>query len=192
MRIPSPRPGGSTATLAAFLLVAAFGGGDADAQTSARFDLEESAFNAGGHPSDGAVPQSASFRLSLGALGHGVAGASLSSASFASDAGFAAAYPPPGEVVGLRFDDAQTLAWDPERSVGSYDVYRDALANLGGLGYGACLAGGLTAANLVDADLPPAAGGFFYLVTASNRLNEEGTKGFDGAGAERPNPSPCP
>ena len=30
------------------------------------------------------------------------------------------------------------------------------------------------------------------LVTARNRLTEEGTKGFTSAGAQRSNPAPCP
>lgn len=41
--------------------------------------------------------------------------------------------------------------------------------------------------------LAPSAGtGFFYLVTARNRLDEEGPKGFQSLGVEEPNPDPCP
>jgi len=36
-----------------------------------------------------------------------------------------------------------------------------------------------------DSDPLPVSGGFFYLVTAENRLAEEGTKGFTAEGAER-------
>jgi hypothetical protein len=33
--------------------------------------------------------------------------------------GFIAAYPAPGEVLGLLFVDATTLEWSPEHSAGS-------------------------------------------------------------------------
>jgi hypothetical protein len=35
-------------------------------------------------------------------------------------------------------------------------------------------------------------GGLFYLLTAENRLAEEGTIGTDSDGGERANDSPCP
>ncbi len=41
-------------------------------------------------------------------------------------------------------------------------------------------------------DLPGTGDARFFLVTARNRLAEEGTKGFDHAGVERGNPVPCP
>ena len=45
--------------------------------------------------------------------------------------------------------------------------------------------------NLLAAPVP-AGNGYFYLVTARNRLWEEGTKGSSSAGAQRANPAPCP
>jgi hypothetical protein len=165
----------------------------AAAQTSTNYRLTEQVFNAGGHPSDGIVLSSASFRVTLDAIGESVVGTGLSSASFEMDGSFGAAYPPPGEVLNLRFTDATTLVWDSEKSVGVYNLYRDWLTTLSGLGYGNCEQQDLTDETATDTDTPkPAGRGFFYLVTAENRLNEEGTKGQDSSASERPNPSPCP
>jgi hypothetical protein len=61
------------------------------------------------------------------------------------------------------------------------------------LAYGQCEQQDLTDATATDTDTPSAPReGFFYLVTANNRLGEEGTKGWDSADVERPNPVPCP
>jgi hypothetical protein len=164
----------------------------AAAQESHSFKLQEHVFNAGGHPAGGVSMSSASFRASIDAIGESVAGGGLSGPSFRMDAGFVPAYPPPGEVFGLYFEDVDTLYWDGERSVGVYNLYRDLLSTLAGLGYGSCHLHDLTVRRIDDADVPPANDGYFYLVTAENRLGEEGTKGSDSDGAERPNPSPCP
>jgi len=178
-------------TLAGLLLLAA-AVVPAAAQQSASFNLEEGVLNAGGHPAGGVSPTSAGFRISLDALGDSVGGRALSSASFRMAGGFASFYPPPGEVLGLRFLDSDTLEWDGEPSAGSYALYRDVLTGLGGLGYGSCLTTGITGTTIDDAAVPAAADGYFYLVTVRNRLDEEGTKGFDTIGGERPNAAPCP
>lgn len=162
------------------------------AQESANFKLEERVFNAGGHPSAGVVFASGSYRVTLDSIGEGLALRGLTGASFGMDGGFVAPYPPPGEVVNLRFTDGTTLVWDPERSVGDYNVYRALLDTLSGLAYGDCLEPELPGESAIDLDTPPAETGFFYLVTAENRLDEEGSKGFDSTGAERANPAPCP
>ena len=60
------------------------------------------------------------------------------------------------------------------------------------LGYGACEQYGLTGNSATDNAAVPAGDGYFYLVTAENRLDEEGTKGFDSAQVERTNDAPCP
>jgi hypothetical protein len=164
----------------------------ATAQTSASYRLEEQVFNAGGHPEGGAVMSSASYWVSLDSIGEGIVGPGMSSASYGMDGSFGGAYPPPGEVLGLRFTDAETLVWDPERSVGAYNLYRDRLSALTGLGYGNCEQRDLAGETATVPDLPPATDGFFYLVTAENRLGEEGTKGQDTWGSERPNSGPCP
>ncbi len=92
----------------------------------------------------------------------------------------------------MAFTDAQTLVWNPERSVGTYNLYRDLLSGLAGLGYGGCEQQELTGETATDSDAVPAGDGFFYLVTAENLLAEEGTKGFLSNATERGNPSPCP
>ena len=162
------------------------------AQQSASFKLEEHAFNNGGHPLDGTAFTASGFAVSLDAIGDTVAGPTLTGASFQSDPGFVAAYPPPREVLNLIFQsDKQTLAWDPERSVGRYNLYRGDLSSLPGT-YGSCLQAGISGESAADVTEPVPGQGFFYLVTAENRITEEGTKGFDSTPAERDNSSPCP
>lgn len=163
----------------------------APAQESPSYKLREHVWNAGGNPDGGAVLASPSFRVKLDAIGEGVAGAALGSASYHMDGGFVPAYPPPREVLNLRFANKTTLSWDPERSVGDYDVYRDPLGSLPG-SFGVCLQHDIAAQMAVDAGVPGVGSGYFYLVTAENRLDEEGTKGFRSNGTERPNPAPCP
>ena len=165
----------------------------ASAQQSASYKLNESAINSGGDPTGGVSLASASWRIKLDAIGDGILGANLASASFHMDGGFVSAYPPPGEVMNLNVEaNARTLTWDPERSVGDYNLYRELVSTLPGLGYGRCSQSALTFTAATDVEVPPVGRCYFYLVTAENRLSEEGTKGFDGAGRERPNPVPCP
>ena len=71
------------------------------AQQSASYKLNEFAMNEGGHPADGAILASASFRIKLDAIGDGLASPTMSSSGFHMDASFVATYPPPGEVRGL-------------------------------------------------------------------------------------------
>ncbi len=162
------------------------------AQTSASYRLTESVLNSGGDPRNGSILQSASFQIRLDALGESVVGTGGASASYRVDAAFVSAYPPPGEVENLRFTSASDLIWNPERSAGTYDLYRDSFSALPGGGTGMCLASNLTGASASDTQIPPPASGYFYLATSENRLGEEGTKGFRSDGAERPNPVPCP
>lgn len=172
-------------------IVSALASPISSAQQSTSFKLEEYVFNAGGHPEQGAVPASDRFEISLDAIGDATSGPPPSSASYLVDGGFVAVYPPPGEVVELRFDDKVMLSWHPERSVGSYQLYRDAVDTLAG-DYGSCLQSGIGSASATDFDSPLSGTAWFYLVTARNRLEEEGTKGFDSGGAERSNLVPCP
>jgi hypothetical protein len=161
-------------------------------QQSASYGAREHAFNAGGHPAGGTVLASSGYRVTLDAVGDRVGGRSLGSASFHVDGGFATAYPPPGEVLDLRFADRVTMRWAPDRSVGSYAVYRDLTSMLPASGYGYCHQHGLTDATATTGDSPVPGDGWFYLVTARNRLGEEGTKGRRSNGAERGNPTACP
>lgn len=163
----------------------------AHAQTSASYQLTESVVNSGGDPRDGSRASSASFHLTLDAIGEAVSGGAPSSASFRVGAGFVGDYPPPGEVGSVVFSDKATLSWSPEPSVGTYAVYRDGLASLPG-GFGSCFASGSSSEEAVDPGMPASGQGWYYVVTARNRLGEEGTKGFETTGAERGNAAPCP
>jgi hypothetical protein len=178
-----------TTVLFVLLLVTA---GLVAAQTSAGYKLEEHVLNAGGHPGEGAFLTSTGYRMTLDALGETVVGQGLSSASYRMSGGFGGGYPPPGEVLNLRFIDAQTLVWDPERSVGVYNLYSGTASSLPGLGYGLCEQPDLAGETATVPGGPPVSEIHFYLATAENRLGEEGTKGDDGSGAERPNPNACP
>ena len=161
------------------------------AQQSSSYRLDEHAFNQGGRPADGVTATSASFRISLDSIGEAAADTGLASPSYRMDGAFTSAYPPPGEVSGLRFADPTTLTWNPERSVGSYQVYRDALGSLSSSQYGMCWQQNVTGESVNDTDPINPGSGFFYLVTASNRLDERGTKGSDSTGSERAG-SACP
>ncbi|RMG43699.1 MAG: hypothetical protein D6718_11535 [Acidobacteria bacterium] len=161
------------------------------AQQSASYRMDEHVLDQGGRPADGVTASSASYRVSLDSLGEGLVRAGLASATYHMDGSFGAAYPPPGEVLGLRFADQQTLAWSPERSVGVYEVYRDGLAAIAGGGYGTCWQQDVAGESVTDSDPIAPGEGFFYLVTARNRLDEEGTKGRDSAGSDRAG-SACP
>jgi hypothetical protein len=171
------------------ILLAAFASASAAmAQSSASFEIKAQAFNAGGQP---ATVASADFQIRLGSLGDSLAAVSLGSASFGVDSGFGLSFSPPGEVTGVRFDDHVTLAWNPEKSTGAYNLYRNLLSAISP-GFGACSQSNLPGETASDADLPGAGAGFFYLVTAENVLAEEGTKGFQSSNVERANAAPCP
>ncbi len=144
------------------------------AQTSTNFTLEEYTLNAGGTPSQGTVPTSASFSVTLASIGDTVAATGMSSSSFQLDVGFDAAYPPPGEVLGLTLTDKQTLVWSSESSAGLYNLYRDDTSD----GYGNCEEQDVAATTTTDAATPATNNTFYYLVTVKNRLAEEGTKGL--------------
>jgi hypothetical protein len=110
-------------------------------------------------------------------------------------AGFLPVYSPPGEVNGLRIAaDQETLSWDPERSVGFYSLYSGALVRLRDTGdYGNCVETGMTATSTTDtAGLSATGDVLFYLITAKNRLGEEGTMGWRTGGLQRLNDTPCP
>jgi hypothetical protein len=175
----------------AVLLLVLVAGLPAAAQQSASFRLEEHVTNAGGRPEQGTIAQSASFQIRLDAIGDGVNLAGLASASFGMDAGFVMPYPPPEEVTGVLFTTHEKMIWDPEKSTGTYSVYRGLISSLSGLVYGSCLAPGIVEETTDDAVVPDPDTGFFYLITAENLLAQEGTKGFRSGGAERANAFPC-
>jgi hypothetical protein len=182
------------------LAVAFFGGsGAAFAQSSPSFQIEQATLNAGGHPADGVVMSSASHTISLDSIGEGAVAVAMTSASFQMDAGLVALYQPPVEVApscgfasGPCLNLARSgpagaamLSWPFEPSGGTYNVYRGQVGSLPGLGFGTCYQQGLASELALDTDPIPAGQGFFYLVTAANRLGEQGTKGFRSNGAQR-------
>ncbi len=177
--------------VAALLLLAI---GAASGQQSTSFTLEEHVFNAGGHPQAGAIPTSASFQITLDALGEGLVAAPMFSTSFQMEGGFGSAYPPPGEAEALRFTDATTLIWDHERSRGDYALYQGLVTVPFDADYGLCEQPPpvLATETATVTALPGTGDVLFFLATARNRLAEEGPKGFDYFGVERGNPVPCP
>src|SRR5215510_4980452 len=124
-------------------------GGAALAQESASYKLKEHVFNGGGNPDQGAVLLSASFHIKLDAVGDEVGASGLAGASYHMNGGFVLGYPPPGEVTNLRFSNKTTLLWDPEKSAGDYDVYRDLVSTFPG-NFGACLEHGIATETTVD------------------------------------------
>jgi hypothetical protein len=164
---------------------------EARAQQSANFKLTEWTINAGGDPLNGTSAASVSWKINLDAIGDGVLAVGQGSASFHMDSGFVDVYAPAGEVQNQRFTNASTMTWDPEKSVGVYEVYRGLISGLPG-GFGTCFQSALASAAVSDAGTPPLGDGWFYLVTAKNRLGEEGTKGYDSNNIMRSNGAPCP
>ena len=175
------------------------------AQESSSYKLTEHTFNAAGHPAEGAILTSTSRRLTLDALGETMVGTGLESDSYHMDGGFVTAYPPPGEVAPcdgpmgvpcpakLEFpnspEDKETMAWPPEKSRGSYTLYRGSATGY----YDDCgLESDIADESTTDPTTPSSGSGFYYLVTAANRLGEEGTKGSSSDGVERPPSGPCP
>jgi hypothetical protein len=163
----------------------------AQAQQSSSYTLRESLFNAGGNPTGGVHASSASYHLTIDALGEGLLGPAPGSASFRVDGGFARTYRPPSEVMGLSFAGKTTLTWTADPAAGAYELYRGLVSTLPGP-YGSCIHNAIAGLSASDLASPPGGASYFYLVTVRNRLREEGTKGHRSSGAERPNPAPCP
>jgi hypothetical protein len=161
-------------------------GTPAIAQQSASYRLKESVLNSGSHPAQGTVLSSPSFKLKIDSVGEGLIRMALSSSSYHLDAGFVGAYLPSGEVNWLGFINKTVLRWNPEKSVGVYNVYREPISSLPGA-FGTCLARGLQVTNYNEPTVPLSGTGYYYLITAENRLGEEGTKGFRSSGTERSN-----
>jgi len=161
------------------------------AQQSPSFRIEQKTLNAGGRPQGTVVAASASFRISLDAIGASVApGTVLSGTGYRGDLGLVPTYRPPQEIADLRFGSPDDLFWSADPSVGSYAVYRGGLAALSSGDTGSCHVTG-PATTVADASAPSSGAAFFYLVTVRNRIGEESTKGFRTGGAQRANPVPC-
>ena len=144
------------------------------------FHISASSFSASG--SEGVVLTSTGFRLTLMAMGEAAPTPGvLAGTSFRMEGGLACGNTPPGEVQGLRFSDADHLSWLPHAPAIAYHIYRDAQ----------CL-DTREVETSVDTTTPPSGDVFHYLITAENRLSEEGTTGFESSGAVRPTPNACP
>jgi hypothetical protein len=163
----------------------------AAAQSSSSYRMSECTLNLGGRPQQGQIATSPSYALTLDSVGDSIAARSLSGPSFHMDGGFLNAFAPPGEVTHLRFDAPTHLLWDAQSAAGEYNVYRGTIPGILS-DYGACLEPGVATTEATDSLVPASGAAYFYLVTATNRLGEEGTKGFNSSGAERPNALPCP
>ncbi len=172
-----------------FVLAAAVG--IARAQTSASYHLTESSFDFGGDPNNGVFAASSSYHIRLDAIGGATLDTGQSSASYRAVGGFVAGYPPPGEVHNQNWTSNSMMVWDPDKSVGSYSLYRELTSTLPG-GFGSCLQSSIATETASDSTNPPVGSAWFYLITARNGLAEEGTKGYRSNGVERTNPSPCP
>ena len=159
------------------------------AQSSANYQIEQPTLNNGGNPSP--VLSSPNFQVTMDALGNGLALTGLASPSYGMDAGFATDYRPPGEVQNLRFTSKTAFGWNPEPSVGTYRVYRGLVSDLSS-GYGTCFSQGLNTPQGSDTGVPSLGQAVFYLITAENRIAEEGTMGNNSAGTPRLNATPCP
>lgn len=174
-------------TTAALVFMSA---GLAMGQQSSSYSLTEASFNAGGRPEQGTVATSASFQLTHDAIGDAMLAVDFSSPSFQASAGFVSSYAPAGEVFNLRWTSDTDLDWDAPASALTYNVYRDGIVLLPG-NFGACFQQDLTVSQTSDATVPTAGSGRYYLVTASNRLDQEGTKGVQSDGTLRGG-SACP
>ena len=182
---------GSLIKLGALALIAGLLGiPDARAQSSASYSLEELSLNSGGSPNNGVVLSSTSFRITHGTLGESLAPVQLEGATLVVEGGFVSLNPPPGEVTNLRFEDETTLAWDSQPAA-EYEVYRGPLDSLPGT-FGTCFANAVLGESAIDTTEPMPGGGYFYLVTARNRLLEESLKGYGSDGTPEGNPLPCP
>jgi hypothetical protein len=154
------------------------------------FKIEQGVVNSGGNPAP--VLTSTSYKMTLDAIGDAVAGTGLSSSSYRSDCGFAPDYTPPGEVLNQGFSSKTVMTWNPEPSVGAYNLYRGLVTDFQSGSYGSCLQAGLTAPTYTDSATPGSGQCWFYLVTAENRLSEEGTSGYASNGVQRPITGACP
>ena len=167
----------------ASMLALAAGFAPALAQQSASFRIKAPVLNNGGRPLDGSSSASTSYRLRPDALGEAAVQSTATSASFRLAGGFLQAFPPPGEVQGLRFTNATSLAWDLEPFAGSYHLYRAGpMGVLTGVAPTSnCLQPGVPGLTTTDSDVPVANKAFFYLVNAVNCTRIEGPADPTGA-----------
>ncbi|MBP7147715.1 MAG: VCBS repeat-containing protein [Acidobacteria bacterium] len=100
----------------------------------------------------------------------------------------------PPDVTGLAWSSATLLGWEAEPSAVEYHVYRGALDGLSYANYGACRDGfdaNRSDTLFLDAEVPAAGQGLFYVVTAEDASAAESSLGL-GTCAERGNFAACP
>jgi hypothetical protein len=99
---------------------------------------------------------------------------------------------PPGSPEALLFSGQASMVWEDAATAGalSYNLYRGPLSGLGGGDYGACSQPGLSTNGSDDAEIPPAAVGWFYLVAGANPV-AEGPLGESSGNDPRLSSSPC-
>lgn len=151
-------------------------------QSSENYDIEQSTFNSGGNPSP--ILSSLNYRMTLDSVGEGIVAVGVGSDSYEMETGFPSLYPPPGEVLNLLFTDKITLTWDAERSACGYYLYRGELVDLP-FSYGSIVKPLITETYTTDEETPAPGGSFFFLLTAVNRIGEEGPKGSNSSGTPR-------
>lgn len=180
--------------LVVFMLIVPALAAPALGQQSSNFNVKGSVFNAGGNPRSGSVLSSASFRITVDAIGDNVTPGMMSGPSFQIDGGVVLQFRRPEEVTGLLFLTNQAMMWnDAEKSVSpTYNLYRASVTTLPSLIYGSCEQQGLGSPTTTDADEPSPGDGYFYLATAENCIGLEGTKGFQGDGVTMRQGSVCP
>lgn len=159
-------------------------------QESPNYKNNEYAFNNGSNPAPEIV--STNFKITLSSIGDGIFPPWALSSNYYISSGFTVSYPPPSEVLNLRFTSKTEMIWDPEWSVGTYNVYRGITYDLPSGDYGNCVAYNLTSTSYSDTEIPISGHCFFYIITAVNKIKEEGTMGYKSDGTKRNNFRPCP
>jgi len=161
-----------------FALLGLFLGGLAPAQESASYRLKPYTLNVGGVPFDlTTLHISTSYRVRPSALGEAMAGAGLTSTSFALAAGIGLLCRPAGEVTNLSFlSDGVTLTWDLDPTMEHYHLYRDVVPNFAP-SFGACQQFNIVGPSATDTATPGVTQAYYYLVTAVDCLGQEGPKG---------------
>jgi N-acetylneuraminic acid mutarotase len=97
---------------------------------------------------------------------------------------------PPGEVDGLVFLDPDTLAWTALPEAVSYNLYRGTFAGTGWVFDHLCLEARIPATSTSDNGIPGY--GYYYLLTAVDACDGEGSPGNGSSGPQRPMPISCP
>lgn len=197
------RLGGCLLALASILLLPDPG----FAQQRQSYTLSTNVVNQGGAPEDrSSVPSSSGYSLGYAAIGEGILRVGMASASYQMDVGFLTPYAPPGEVAPcdgpmgvpcspkLEFTSKEDMEWPWAPWAVRYNLYRGVRDDPGLFdpNYGQGLECKFPTNHQTDKQVPNAGEVLFYLVTGDNRLHEEGTKGWDTFGTERPNPTGCP